>query len=211
MRDPIIVAGGRPIPDAFDRIRRYCGLPWSGGERETWAWAYYDEIPTAHDNRVTPTDVVSAGALHPGLSREELTWFNARQADLQRWLQALPPGLDLAKASPPTVARVTSMPDALDGISVTLLSKVLHRKRPDLLPLLDRHIIDWYRPVTGARSAGQAWPLIVEAMHAEQAAQDRTGVLLALQALRDERGGRRRELRISWLRAVDIAIWMGAR
>lgn len=45
MNDLPIVAAGREIPDGLDRIRRYCGLSWSGGEPETWAWRYYDVIP----------------------------------------------------------------------------------------------------------------------------------------------------------------------
>ncbi len=42
-----IVAAGREIPDALDRIRRYCGLRWSGGPPETWAWPYFDTVTSA--------------------------------------------------------------------------------------------------------------------------------------------------------------------
>jgi hypothetical protein len=37
MNDLPIVVAGRTIPDGVDRVRRYCGLPWSGGTGETWA------------------------------------------------------------------------------------------------------------------------------------------------------------------------------
>ena len=46
MQELEIVAAGREIPDALDNIRHYCGLAWSGGPPETWAWDYYDAVPT---------------------------------------------------------------------------------------------------------------------------------------------------------------------
>ena len=81
--DLSIVAGGRELPDALDRIRRYCGLPWSGGAPETWAWHFDDEVPTADDDDVIPTDVLCASSLHPGLSRADLA-FGSRLTNCQR-------------------------------------------------------------------------------------------------------------------------------
>lgn len=44
MEDLPFVAAGREVPRALDRVRRYCGLPWSGGPPETWAWQFYDAL-----------------------------------------------------------------------------------------------------------------------------------------------------------------------
>ena len=73
-----LVLAGVPSPHAVDRVRRYCGLPWSGGPPETWAFRYFDAIETDGD-RLEPTDVVSAAALHPGVSRSDLTFFHDRR------------------------------------------------------------------------------------------------------------------------------------
>ena len=54
MSNPALVLAGRAIPDAGDRIRRYCGLPWSGGPPETWAYRYYDAVPTDDSDRISP-------------------------------------------------------------------------------------------------------------------------------------------------------------
>ncbi len=110
---------------------------------------------------------------------------------------------------------IAALPEALPGLSISLLSKVLHRKRPHLIPLLDRHIIDWYRPLTGKRAAAEAWPPLVRSLRSEELDLERRHLMsTALNRIedalwpamdRDDRPG------LSWIRAVDIAIWMGSR
>lgn len=215
MSDVVLYAAGRVIPDGVDRIRRYCGLEWSGGPPETWAWPYYDAVPTRHDDIVEPTDVVCAAALHPGLGRADLAFFHERGDELSEWLQALPSDSPLWEVGGDVVAHVAHLADRFAEVSISLLSKVLHRKRPHLIPLLDRHVVDWYRPVTGRRAMAEAWPAMVQAMRDEQSDPEwRFVTTMALHPVQRElwpdseaAGGRR----LSFLRAVDIAIWMGSR
>lgn len=208
-----ITAAGRGIPGALDHIRRYCGLPWSGGTPETWAWHYYDAVPTEYDDIVTAVDVVCAAALQPGLSRNELAFFRERRHDVTAWLRRLPTDIRLWQTSDDDIEHIASLPRALDGPSISLLSKVLHRKRPHLIPLLDRHVVDWYRPITGKRSGVEAWAPLVKQMRAEECGERRLVMAIALVGMEqelwpeldpDERP------RLSWIRAVDIAIWMGS-
>jgi hypothetical protein len=213
---PLVVAG-RTLPEALDRIRRYCGLNWSGGPPETWAWHYYDAVPTDQDDNVTSVDVLCAAALHPGLSRSDLAFFRDRKTDLSRWLSAVPADINPWEAVEADVQHLATLPDRFPGVSVTLLSKVLHRKRPQLIPLLDRHIVDWYRPVTGKRVMNDAWEPIIRAMHDEELERDgRQHLEFSIDLVRieadvhlltddDHRAG------LSWIRAIDIAIWMGSR
>jgi hypothetical protein len=215
MDDLPIVAAGREVPMALDRIRRYCGLRWSGGPPETWAWHYYDMVPTAYDDLVTAVDVLCAASLHPGLSRTDLTYFRERGDDVTAWLRDAPPGLTLFEASDGDVEHIAALPEVLPDLSISLLSKVLHRKRPHLIPLLDRHIIDWYRPLTGKRAAAEAWPPLVRSLRSEELDLERRHLMsTALNRIedalwpamdREDRPG------LSWIRAIDIAIWMGSR
>ncbi len=208
-----IVAAGREVPSALDRIRRYCGLPWSGGGPETWAWPFYDEVPTEHDDVVSPTDVVCAAALHPGLSRDDLVYFHQHESAVSAWLREVPAGMRLWELSDHAVEHLATMPE-LAAPSLSLLSKVLHRKRPHVIPLLDRHVIDWYRPVTGKRAVAEAWGPLIRTMRAEEEDEQRR-LTTAIAVV-----GIERELwpdvpvddrpRLSWLRAADIAIWMGS-
>lgn len=213
MDDVGIVAAGRPVPGAVDRIRRYCGLGWSGGPPETWAWHYFDAIETRHDDVVTPIDVLTAASLHPALSRTEMAFFREESPALRAFLADLPSDSRLAKVTDDILALLCSLPERFPTTSISLLSKVFHRKRPHLVPMLDRHIVDWYRPMTGERAMAQAWAPIVCALHAEHR-DDQIAMALSsagedIEAeLSASFGGR---WRLSWLRAVDIAIWMEAR
>ena len=101
---PLRVAG-RDIPSALDLVRRYCWLPWSGRPPETWAYHYYDRVPTTADEDITPVDVLAAASLHPGLSRKDLAFFREHRSGLTDWLRAAPTDVDLAAADDDQLAR----------------------------------------------------------------------------------------------------------
>jgi hypothetical protein len=197
-----------------DRIRRYCGLSWSGGYGETWAWPYYDAVPTSHDDRVGPIDVVCVAALHPGLGKADLTFFRERRDDVSEWLAALPPDARLWEVDDHLAVHVAGLADRFPEVAISLLSKVLHRKRPHLIPLLDRHVVDWYRPITRRRAMADAWPAIARAMREEQKDPEwRFVTTMALQPIEQDLQqltGSGNGQQLSFLRAVDIAIWMGS-
>ena len=191
-----LVCAGRPVPDAVDRIRRYCGLAWSGGEPEVWAYAYFDTLPTGPSNKLGPVDVLAAAALHPGLSRADLEYFVAARGRIEHWLDEMA-DVDLADATDAQITGLRLLPGLAGGVvSLSLLTKVLHRKRPGLIPLCDRAILDWYRPVTGTRGE-KAWPALVDALQADTAKPNNAAVLATAPAA------------IRPLRALDIAVWMG--
>lgn len=214
MGDSIVLAG-RLIDDAFDRVARYCGLPWSAGENETWAWGYYDAVQTETDSSVTPVDVLAAASLHPGLSKTDLTYFRERASDLSDWLSRVDPDMELAASGTRDLWHLSSLVELADGISMTLLSKVLHRKRPLSIPLIDRHIVDWYRPVTGERQAVRAWPLMVQAIREDLCNRDNEYELhvqrTKLHPLLNVWYQNARMSPPSSLRYLDIAIWMEGR
>lgn len=199
---PDLVLGGRPVQRAGDRVRRYCGLPWSGGADETWAYRYYDVVET-DPHRFGPVDVVTAAALHPGLSRRDLTYFTAHSAELEEFLTLLPTNLTLQDADDETLVGLETAARWPDAPSFSLVTKVLHRKRPALIPLIDRHILDWYRPVTGERSATTGWPKILRWLRDDLALN--AALLAEITAeLESELGCAPTALRIA-----DIALWMG--
>jgi hypothetical protein len=65
LRSLVVQIGGRPVEGGWDRMARYCGLPWSGGDDETWAFRYYDAIPSPRPDTVRPVDVLATGASFP--------------------------------------------------------------------------------------------------------------------------------------------------
>lgn len=210
---PVEIAGRR-IPDFVDRLRRYCGLPWSGGGPEVWAWRYFDAVPAQPMDEVTPADVMCAAAVHPSISRDDLTFFHRSEGHVAEWLREVPSDLRLWQVS-------DSLLDHLAGLgrmrapSLPLLTKVLHRKRPHLVPLLDRHLADWYLGPHGRGPLPESWPKLLQAMR-EAELDDRSRLELSIATnlvgeevwpthTADDRP------RFSWIRAVDIAVWMGGR
>jgi len=204
--DPFILSlAGRTVDDPLDRLRRYCGLPYSGGAPETWAYRYFDLVDS-DPSCVTSVDVLAAGALHSGLSRDDLDRFWDHRSDLDEWLSGLPLDIALADAPAGVVEHLTTLgllANGAFGSSISLTSKVLHRKRPLLIPLLDREIIDWYRPVTGERRAVFAWEPLIRSLQHDLAVN--ADVLAKIATQLDVELGRR----LSDVRIVDIAIWMG--
>lgn len=201
-----LVLAGRQVERVWDRLCRYCGLSWSGGRPETWAYRYYDTVGTSIDDRVTPIDVLATASLHPGLSRADLAFFWEQADRLEDWLSTVPRDVMLRDVNDEQLDRLSELAGWEDAPSLSLLTKVLHRKRPALIPLVDRELLDWYRPVTRARSAVAAWPHLLDALRSDLGGQN--GLLLAiLNSYLERQLGRR----LSHVRLADIAIWMGGR
>jgi hypothetical protein len=204
LRSLVVRIGDRLVEDGWDRIARYCGLDWSNGTGETWAFRYYDAIWGPPDNHVTPVDVVTAAALHPSLTRADLAFFHDERATLEQWLVELPTDRGLAGADEDITRHLAELAAWDCPASLQLLTKVLHRKRPLLIPLVDRHVLDWYRPITGERSGTKAWPALLHAIQADLGST----ATIPLQSMATAVEAQTSK-RISILRVLDIIVWMG--
>lgn len=112
----------------------------------------------------------------------------------------------LHEATDGHLAHLRLLPE-LGGPQFSLLTKVLHRKRPALVPMIDRPLIDRYRPITGERSATPAWAPLLDALIADLS-NELNALLLAIfgVTVTGETG-----VALSRLRAFDIAVWMEGR
>lgn len=205
LRSLVVRIGGRPVEGGWDRLARYCGLDWSGGADETWAFRYYDSVWSPPDNTVKPIDVVACASMHPGLSKSDLTFFHDEREAIAAWLDELPIDRGLGGVDGSVLRHLADLSSWEVPVTLQLLTKVLHRKRPLLIPLVDRHVLDWYRPITGERSAAKAWPGLLRAIR-EDLDFTNAGFLHSMVAGIEDRTFER----ISTLRAIDIIVWMGA-
>lgn len=187
-----LVLAGRPLPNAADNLRRYVGLPWSRGRPEVWAYHYYDQMPDLEPTEVLPVDVLAAAALHPRLTQRDLSWFVEHRDELSDFLAALPDA-DLAGVDAAVLDCLPTLADT--GVELSLLTKVLHRKRPKLVPMLDRRLVDWYRLRLTVKGVA-AWPELTRALAADLLSNE--------PALEDLR----KVAPLSNLRIADITIWM---
>jgi hypothetical protein len=137
-----------------------------------------------------------------------MTFFNGGAAvACQQWLSHLPRDVDLADADKEILDHLIRLPEIGDGEWLSVLSKVAHHKRPRLVPLFDRAIVDRYRPMTGLRGIA-AWPALARAMQADLANDENRGFLADV---RDELAQELSGPVPSDLRLVDIAVWMDGR
>lgn len=153
--------GGRRIADPWDRLRRYCGQPWSGGAPETWPYRYYDTIASPDADRIDPIDILAAAAIHPGLTRRDLAFFHDEAGALAAWLAATPTHIRIADADDDLLDHLAELAAWDVPVSLALLTKVLQRVRPLLVPIADQHLVDWYRRYTGEGDPVVAWPTLL--------------------------------------------------
>jgi hypothetical protein len=169
-----------------------------------WAFRYFDAIPFTGP-RIGPVDVLAAAVLPPGLRRSDLSFFVVHAEIIDSWVRGAPADLTLADADDAAVEHLEELALWPGAPTLALMSKVLHRARPNLVPLVDKHILDWYRPLTGERMAREAWPRLVRAIAVDAAANAD-----ALNLLADEVEAST-GVRPSALRLIDVAIWTSAR
>jgi hypothetical protein len=166
--DPVarLVVAGSPIPDAEALIRRYCGLPDESGERQVWGYHYFDARPSAADDEVTPEDVSAAAVLNMRFARATLEGLLAARGVIREGLERLPIDLSIEEASDEELDVIDDLLAGLcDGTGPyafkipeatrAQISKVLHRKRPRLIPLYDRIIADRYAFGLGDKKLGR--------------------------------------------------------
>ena len=135
----IDLPSGPVISDAVDRMLRFC--------REEYP--YYDALPSGDPDQVEPLDVLAAVAVNG--------FFNANAATIRGvhrglagactpLLSAIPRDADLLASHPPfpDVAALLGAAVSVPKILIPVATKVLHRKRPALIPILDNVVLAHY-------------------------------------------------------------------
>lgn len=114
---------------------------------EGWAYPSYDGFePDSARGPLTDADLLAPVLLN--VTQLRLRTYEALQAqrtELDRVLATIEPDQDLADAGPERLSALGELFAVLDGPRVwgaqgTVLSKVLHRKRPRFIPLYDEQV-----------------------------------------------------------------------
>lgn len=169
----------------FDPARKFAG-------------ATFDTLGTRDDNRITVEDLLAVTLLDvPIKSRSVRLLLGEKSEEMSRLLAAIPANLDIWDAGPETLGaaeilwnRLVDSPE-FDGVGPVVAGKIMARKRPRLIPVVDA-------TVKGALPArpGTYWDEFRDALSdavRRQRVEDLRGSVLAEVAL---------------LRLLDAAIWM---
>ena len=179
-----------------------------------YAFPAYDELVTNGSADLVDGDLLAPSLLGAHVDYARFVLLKRMLPRLRDGLAALPPTAleDTDDAGIATVARCFEVLDepvfVRAGARGTIVSKVLHRKRPDLVPLYDSRIWTAYT-VSGAigRGSHRPWVEVMQAL---------------CHSMRADIGNNRAEFgqlqqaaagagaRLTLLRILDILVWMSS-
>jgi hypothetical protein len=201
-----LCGGTLPIDDGEQLLLRY--LDPAGG----YAWPSYDTLVTNGSVELVGADLLAPVLLGAHLDVPRFRLLNDLLPELSA-VAELPP-VALQDATDEQVDQVAALFSVVDretyrrkGVKGTILSKVLHRKRPDLVPLYDSRIYAGYT-ADGViqRESHREWQGFMAILLRHMRA-DLQREAMAIDELRDvartERGAE-----LTALRILDILVWM---
>jgi hypothetical protein len=151
----IQVPSGLLLRDAVGMLGRKFGQ---------WPWARFDGIPLADQHVVTDADVdasFSGDRARSNVNRNDYkAAFREHQAEISELLRAIPADVcledaDLDQPGIPIVSLYDCLM-AMKGVKLANATKVTHRHRPRLLPVIDSALDNYYWYATSMRN-GNRW------------------------------------------------------
>ncbi len=142
----LTLLSGCTINDPAERLRRFCAEEYP----------YYDAIPSGAPGQIEPLNVLATVAVN--------AFYSANAAAIRRahrglatacnpLLPAIPEDGDLLTFDPAltTVEGLLEAAIQVPGVLIPVATKVLHRKRPHLIPILDNVVLAHYLGTTPQR------------------------------------------------------------
>jgi hypothetical protein len=199
--------GTLEIPDPEEALRSY--LDPSAGS----AWPAYDDLVTNGSTELVDGDLLAPTLLHAPVDSGRFRALKEMWPHLVK-VADLPP-VALQDADDAVIDAVAELFAGLDsellrrsGVRGSIVAKVLHRKRPDLIPLYDSRIFDAYTaagalPRAPNRSQVDLMRLVCQQMRADLRSEA-TRFAELQRSLADA------DVQLSQLRILDILVWMTA-
>lgn len=121
--------------------------------KQRFSWPFYDSLVTNGRSDVMVTgDFLAPSLIGAPVDSDVMAGLVVLQAPLQQALAGLPPVEHLADATDDDCDAVAALWAPLDqehldtaDIKPSLVAKVLHRKRPGLIPVWDSRVFTFYR------------------------------------------------------------------
>ncbi len=179
-------------------------------ERNSRSFPAYDRLVTNGSPALVDGDLLAPNLIGTAVDRDRFLLLRELMPRLTGVGDL--PAVALQDADDDVLDQVAALFAVLDeapyagrGVRGTILSKVLHRKRPDLVPLYDSRIFDSYTaPGALDRGASHTWREfmtgLLKAMRADLRSEQ--AAFAALQALARGAGAE-----ITRLRILDVLVW----
>lgn len=211
--------GARRVPfsTAADWVHQYFDEAVNNVSVKPYAYPFYDHLGTGSGaNELNDGDMLAPTLLNVPMSIAAFRSLQSVRSQLQAGLADIPPTLALedAVAQRRHVDLLTGIfavldSDNLRGVRLTMLSKVLHRKRPAFVPLYDSRVRACYvgssadHPIAETVFKTQRWSEVVVRL-AECITDDLTSQAPMWSALAAG-------ISVSKLRLFDVVAWRAGR
>jgi hypothetical protein len=196
------LSSGLSIAEPVARLLAFC--------REEYA--YYDGIPSSDPDRIDPVDVLATVSMNSRVNDAAgvRSVHRGLSAACEPILPNIPEDADLLDSDLGFVEELLDAACRVHGVLIAVATKVLHRKRRWLIPMLDSVLIDHYLAAGvetnrawlgyGTRAAGAVMP-VLKAFRTDlsEAAAHLEGLSGSLAA---------EGFRLTPLRMLELLIWM---
>jgi len=197
----IELANGKHIDHCLERVRGFC----------RWDPSYkgYDCIDIAQNNRLSDQDILVANKIMARMGALPVSRFKQNRAKIEAALGSVPVGLALDDPWPAE----ESVWEAIENVyracwdhdvREARVTKVLHKKRPQLLPIIDGEIVIgyYYAKYSGPRRGVPRMVAVTQRIRDDM--MRNVSALRQLQRELLERG-----IRLTRVRLFDILLWEG--
>ncbi len=209
----LLAKGTREVFDPTSLVEDY--LDAARPRRSRFSWPFYDGLVTNGRPDVLVTgDFLAPSLVGAPVDVDTMAGLVGLQAPLQDALAAVPDVGDLADASDDDCDAVAALWSVLDlehvdttDVKGSLVAKVLHRKRPALIPIWDSRVFTFYRDegCVLVRRGEHSWEdylrQLTRAMREDLRANSESFAELTALAPADGPV-------LTPLRALDIVVWM---
>ncbi len=140
----VTLSNDNEIARATDRLLRCC--------REEYD--YYDGLPQGDPNHISPSDVLATLSVNSFITSAVRIRriHQGMVANCDGLLPAIPSDSDLLTCPPKTfkdVKRLLHEAVQVHWVLIPVATKILHRKRPNLIPMLDTIVLKYYLNANG--------------------------------------------------------------
>jgi hypothetical protein len=173
-----------------------------------YSYRSYDVLPIARDATVTLDEIRVANRIGARMSAHESEALLARRSQFASALVRIPPEANLCDPSDeipwPALADLYAAADGVRGIGLAKLTKFLHKKRPELIPMLDSVVEGYLRSVSPIPLRSEGLGIVGEALTRSYKTDLDVNLetVRAVKAVLAERG-----YELSECRVMDIFTW----
>ena len=200
----LILPSGLRIDNPLGKLSAFC----------VEEYPYYDGVPDADPDRVLPVDVMVTIAVNSYVTRADQvrTIHRGMAARCDRLLAEIPRDADLLGDAPlAEFRRLIHEAVQVRGVLIAVATKVLHRKRPAFIPMLDSVVLKHY-----LKAAGRPQWLDTKAQSGATAAEP---AMLVLEHFREDLSTARKPLEamrsqlarqgfpLTPVRMLEILVW----